>query len=226
MAKAKWKNNRKTNHLLPINTKYYLFSEGIKTEPNYFGQFKKYIESNPVYKNLVYIHPCGSETVRVLNEARKFVEDNKITKGQIWCIYDKDSFPAADFNAVVEIADSLNRNSNDLIYRCAWSNECIEIWFILHFAYYTSNNHRKDYSKYLNDKFNDISIGKYEKNSPDIFDILLKYGNPAQAIRFAKKLIEGHETEPPSNIAPATKVYELVEELMVFLPEEIRLKFI
>ena len=59
---------------------------------------------------------------------------NKIQKGQIWCVYDKDSFPAKNFNAVIDRIKHLNLLNSDLQYHAAWSNECIEFWFFLHFA--------------------------------------------------------------------------------------------
>ncbi len=41
------------------------------------------------------------------------------------------------------------------------------------------------------------------------------------AIRYAKGIIEEGEGKTPTDIAPGTKVYELVEELAKYLPEEI-----
>ena len=55
--------------------------------------------------------------------AEKYVKKNKIKKGQIWCVYDKDSFPAGDFNGVVNRAEQLNKENPDLQYHAAWSNE-------------------------------------------------------------------------------------------------------
>ena len=59
----------------------------------------------------------------------------------------------------------------------------------------------------------------------DIFAILIEYGNPKLAIRYAKRIMKDGEGKTPTEIAPGTKVYELVEELVKYLPEEIRLKF-
>lgn len=114
----------------------------------------------------------------------------------------------------------------ELQYHTAWSNECIEIWFLLHFAYYTANNHRAEYITFLNDKFKELGIGKYQKNMRDIFKILLEHGNPKLAIRYAKRIIKDGEGKTPTEIAPGTKVYELVEELAKYLSEEIRGKFV
>ena len=45
-------------------------------------------------------------------------------------------------------------------------------------------------------------------------------GNPKLAIRYAKRTIKNGEGKTPAEIAPGTKVYELVEELVKYLPEE------
>ena len=96
---------------------------------------------------------------------------------------------------------------------------------MLHFAYYVSNNHRTEYIKFLNDKFQELEIGKYQKNMKNIFDVLMTAGSPKLAIRYAKRIIKDGQGKTPSEIAPGTKVYELVEELAKYLPEEIKKQY-
>ena len=201
--KDNWKKKRRQEYLEKKEFRYYIFCEGQATEPKYFQGFKRYIEDNPIYRDMVLI-------------------ENKITKGQIWCVYDKDSFPSNDVNGVVQRAEVLNQKNPDIQYHAAWSNECIEFWFMLHFAYYTANNHRSEYKKFLNEKFQELGIGKYEKNMDNIFETLMNGGNPKLAIRYARRIIKNEEGKTPAEIAPGTKVYELVEELAKYLPEEIR----
>ena len=55
----------------------------------------------------------------------------------------------------------------------------------------------------------------------DIFYILREKGNPGLAIRYAKRIIEENKGKTPTDIAPGTKVYELVEELSRYLPEKL-----
>ena len=95
----------------------------------------------------------------------------------------------------------------------------------LNFAYYTSNNHRMEYISFLHDKFRELGIGKYQKNMKNIFDILMENGNPKLAIRYAKRIIKDGQGKTPAEIAPGTKVYELVEELGKYLPDEIEKNF-
>ncbi len=113
-----WKRKRRQEYLERKEFRYYIFCEGEQTEPQYFSSFKKYIESNPIYKNLVLIEiePCGAETMRVISQAEEFVRKNKVKKGQIWCLYDKDSFPAERFNGVHDRTVFLNRLNSDLQY--------------------------------------------------------------------------------------------------------------
>ena len=59
----------------------------------------------------------------------------------------------------------------------------------------------------------------------NIFEILMEKGNPKLAIRYAKRIIKEGEGRTPTEIAPGTKVYELVEELAKYLPEEIKKQF-
>lgn len=228
VGKSDWKKKRLQSHLEMKKYRYYIFCEGEQTEPQYFAGFKRLIEDNPIYKDMVLIEiePCGAETMRVIGRAEEYVRQNSITRGQIWCVYDKDSFPAKDFNGVSERAEVLNGENPEVQYHAAWSNECIEFWFLLHFAYYVSNNHRTDYIRFLNEKFAELKIGKYQKNMGNIFEILLEHGNAKLAIRYAKRIMKEGKGKTPTEIAPATRVYDLVEELAKYLPEDIREMFL
>ncbi len=223
-----WKKKRRQEYLEMKKYRYYIFCEGEQTEPQYFKGFKRLIEDNPIYRDMVLIEiePCAAETMRVISIAEKYVIKNNIEKGQIWCVYDKDSFPVRDFNGVVDRAEQLSRENIELQYHAAWSNECIEFWFLLHFSYYIANNYRTEYISFLNAKFMELGLGKYRKNMENIFDILLEKGNPKLAIRYAKRIIEEGKGKTPAEIAPGTKVFELVEELTKYLPEEIQKRFI
>ena len=105
-----WKKARRKEYLEKREFRYYIFCEGQQTEPLYFEGFKRYIEDNPIYRDMVLIEiePCQAETMRVIGMAERYVKKNKIQNGQIWCVYDKDSFPAKDFNGVEQRARQLS----------------------------------------------------------------------------------------------------------------------
>ena len=58
-----------------------------------------------------------------------------------------------------------------------------------------------------------------------LLETLMNGGSPKLAIRYARRIIKNGEGKTPVEIAPGTKVYELVEELAKYLPEEIKDKF-
>ena len=59
----------------------------------------------------------------------------------------------------------------------------------------------------------------------NIFDVLMNAGSPKLAIRYAKRIIKDGQGKTPTEIEPGTTVYELVEELAKYLPEELEDNF-
>ena len=63
----------------------------------------------------------------------------------------------------------------------------------------------------------DIGVGDYRKNRPDMYEVLRPYMDIA--IANAKRLDKQNEGRKPSESAPGTKVYELVEMLKPYLSD-------
>lgn len=203
--------------------RYLIVCEGEKTEPLYFEGIKKLINEKYGHKIVIKsvkaeridIHGAGRNTedlVRFAIDKRKSAE---IPYGHVWCVFDKDSFTDQQFNGAIKEAED-----NDI--KSAWSNEAIELWFILHFEYLTSGISRELYITKLNTYFKALSInhGKYEKNLENIYEMLTNHGDVTLAIKHAKRLENSYrETDTPSIRKPATKVYALVEELLEYLKE-------
>ena len=95
----------------------------------------------------------------------------------------------------------------------------------MHFAYYTANNHRAEYISFLNSKFQELGLGKNQKNMTNIFVILMEKGDPKLAIRYAKRIIRDGPGKTPTQIEPRTTVCELVEKLAKYLPEDYKYIF-
>lgn len=221
------KKTRKIEHLIE-GKRFYIFCEGEQTEPKYFKGFEDAIEANPIYQNLIHVHVegIGADTLRVINAAENYVKANSITDSNIWCVYDKDSFPSQDFNAVSQKANDLNSQQSKVVYNVAWSNQCIEYWFILHFSYYDSDNDRKYYRQFLHKKFKELGWTRYEKNNEELFEIMTYKGDPKNAIKFAERRIAECNGENDTKSVPATKVHLLVKELAKYLPDDIRNRYI
>lgn len=54
----------------------------------------------------------------------------------------------------------------------------------------------------------------------------MECGSPKLAIRYVRRIIKEGQGKTPTEIAPGTKVYELVEELAKYLPEEEQRRFL
>lgn len=79
-----WRKKRRQEYLEMKEFRYYIFCEGEQTEPLYFSGFKKLIEDNPIYRDmvLIQIEPCGAEIMRVINLAEKEESTGKCRVGR------------------------------------------------------------------------------------------------------------------------------------------------
>lgn len=210
------KRQRKSSHIELIE-KHYIFCEGKITETNYFNAIKKLINKNAINRNAVNIEVLhkNANCDELLRKANVEVNKRGIASGHIWCIYDKDDFPNDKFDKAGDLAKTFS--SNELKYHPIWSNQCFELWLLLHFEYYNSSNDRKNYFDKLNSIFNEKAGKIYDKTDKNIYDIVNKYGSQNEAIKYAKKLLDGKEHLKPSEIIPATKMYEVVEAINKYL---------
>ena len=211
--KMKRKESRmNTKELLPPYTM--IVSEGTKTEPIYLRGFASKI--NEKYKDLVRenhieVYGTGNNTnglIRFVDRKRASGDWAKFQK--IWLVYDKDDFPLDNFDNTQFEAES----RKDVSMSVAWSNESIELWFVLHFQDYISNNGRSQYIQILNNYLD------YSKVREDLFDLLMEQGSLENAKRRARKAYDEFIKSgitAPSGMAPATRMFELVEELRVYM---------
>lgn len=196
-----------TLHQLPPYT--YIISEGVKTEPYYISGLADAI--NCKYYNYssgkrIVVKGTGRNTKSLLIYARKKVGEDFPEAEIVWLMYDKDDFPHDDFDNTQFSAED---RSDKRLFKTAWSNECIELWFILHYQDLSSNVGREKYREILKRYF------EYEKNLVNIYEILKD--KTSIAVKRAKKQYEEFAGIPPSQCCPATRVFELVEELQKYL---------
>ena len=191
---------------------FLIVCEGEKTEPKYFNSFPLNIGS---YVYDLTFEGGGISTKKVVEKAIELRDSSTQKYDRVWAVFDKDSFPANQFNGAISKAAANN------IF-CAWSNEAFELWYLLHFYNRNTPMSRKDYKKAIEKAINDKLAGnrskktkpfKYLKNSTEMYSILQKYGNQKQAINWAIAIESQHNGENYSLYNPCTMVYKLVEEL-------------
>ena len=167
MGKQKFSRDKKTGtkEQLPI---ILIVCEGERTEPNYFDRFE-------VTNIKIESRGIGDNTIRLVKYAIE--ESQKNDYDQVWCVFDKDSFPKDNFNRAVQLAQN-----ND--FGIAYSNESFELWYILHFEFLNSQITRDQYIKKLNSIFKSKKLegfpDSYKKNDPNIYRILKPYQDTAK----------------------------------------------
>jgi hypothetical protein len=194
--------------------------EGEKTEPNYFKWWQKQLENIKgaaktkavgdidvkSFADEIQIMGEGKNTnslVKKAIELKNQANYGKINYTQIWCVFDRDSFPAENYNLAIEKA-----RSND--FKVAYSNEAFELWYLLHFDYVNTAISRKQYKTMLTERLGE----KYNKNDSVMYEKLHQHPKASQqeAIENAKKLLN----QQPGDYAvqnPSTTVFELVDSL-------------
>ncbi|MFY7806029.1 MAG: RloB family protein [Limnoraphis robusta] len=186
--------------------RFLIVCEGSKTEPNYFRCFR-------VPKDVIAldVRGIGENTINLVKEAIK-LKKNDGDYDQVWCVFDKDSFPIENFNKALELAED-----NDI--KVAYSNEAFEIWYILHFDYRDTAMSRQEYQDVLTQKLRNaklIDLNKqYRKNDNNMYEYLEKL--QSQAIKNSKRLLEQYNPPQPAIDNPSTTVHLLVEELNKFV---------
>lgn len=191
-----------------------IVSEGKKTEPLYLQGFanKIYEKHKSISKEPhIKVHGTGQNTKGLLRYIDRKIESGEWEHFQkFWIVYDKDDFPLDNFDNTQFMAEARKEPKMSV----AWSNESVELWFLLHFQDYLSNNGRKQYIEKLNNYFD------YSKTREDLFDVIMEKGSLDDAKRRARKMyrefLDKGETSM-SAMVPATRMFELVEELEQYL---------
>ena len=197
-----------------LQPEYHLIvTEGTDTEPAYFDAIRSIINRNYKGRIQLDIFGEGDNTISLFRRARDRAANSANIYRHVWIVYDVDDFPSEHVDAVVQLCNESSNEETE--YHAIWSNQCIELWFLLHFSYMHSDIHRTEYWTKLTEWFESIGVGTYQKNRQDVYEILRPYME--HAIRNAKKLDVINSGRMPSQAAPGTKVYELVEKLKPYL---------
>lgn len=180
-----------------------IYTEGAKTEPNYFNSIKDELRLNEID---IKVDGRGDHTVSLVERVieRKDELSNTDEDTEWWVVFDKDDHTG--FNQAIEQAEAQGIN-------VAYSNECFELWFILHFEFLNTAIGRNKYYE----KLTALLSKKYEKNTSDIYGLIRD--KETTAIKNAKNLEKDHSESGITSyeqMDPSTSVYKLVERLRSF----------
>lgn len=192
---------------LPIGLNNLIICCGVRTEKNYFNNIAMIIKRNyPKQTGINFdIEPDPVDPQKM---AKHLSNRKDLSSYQhIWVVFDKDDFEKDNFDNAVQIVNERNKK-NTKKFHALWSNECIELWFLLHFEYMNTNITRNQYFE----KLGRYLGSSYEKNDKDIaVKMMLAGGKLENAVKNANKLQKINSGNTPSNCKPATNVVEFFE---------------
>jgi len=173
---------------------------GAQTEEIYFNQFKE--KNRGVLRNVTVIVVAfkKSNPLAVVEAAITRKDDYD----EVWAVFDKDDF--VDFEKAIALAESSGIN-------CAFSNEAIEYWFLLHIENKTGAISRNVLKKELERKL-DIEYDKSEESVRRIcrkIDSKIVVAEERARIGHERHII--HSGSNPSDWRSCTTVYALTRRL-------------
>ena len=182
----------------PLRLRFLIVCEGGKTEPNYFRRFD--VNAHVVE---LKVEGLGDNTVSLVQQACDRMRQEDYDR--VWCVFDRDSFPAGQFNTALQFAEQRG-------IQVAYSNQAFELWYLLHYDYHNVATFRHDYGPMLTERMG----SPYRKDSQDMYD-LLRDRQP-EAIRNAQRLLDFYAPDHnPERDNPCTTVHLLVCELNRYL---------
>lgn len=153
-----WMKNRRDKARM-IQPEYHLIaSEGTETEPQYFGAIQRIINSKYRDRIQLKVEGIGDNTVNLLMKARQYVQNNGIVFKHVWIVYDTDDFPAENIDMVAQLCEEYS-TQGETIYHAVWSNQCVELWYLLHFMYMDTDIDRSRYWPKLSDWLKTLAQG-------------------------------------------------------------------
>lgn len=199
----------------PKNKKFLIICEGSNTEHDYFKSF-------PVPSNMVEVLGGKNSKNSLVSYALKCQQDPEYAGREIWCVYDFDKKPDENESQVDDFNSSILRAKAHNL-KVAWSNDCFDLWFVLHYNFLDNCITRKEIYDILKEKWRLKSFHNEAKTSNFCKGLYDMHGGDlsemqSAAIKNAKKLHKsfGNNKHFASH-CPCTTVYQLVTELNKYI---------
>ncbi len=116
------------------------------------------------------------------------------------------------------------RRSKDVEFYTAYSNECFELWILLHFQEILAPLGRKSMFDKLQNHITRLESREYRYDKANFpFEVFEKCGDQQEAVRRAKRLLQvakRRNRAKPWAINPSTEVHVLTEKLNEFVVEK------
>lgn len=214
-ANKAWMKKRRDKEIPIQPERHLIVTEGTKTEPLYFQSIRDIVNQKYQHRIQLDIFGEGANTLDLFEKAKRRALQNPNGYKHVWIVFDTDDFPPDRINKTVELCE--DNSTESMQFHAVWSNQCIELWYLLHFSFLHSDLHRQEYWPKLTKALSEIGAGAYQKGRADMYQVLKPYMETG--IANARKLNQINKEKTPVNSKPGTKVYELIEILKPYLDD-------
>ena len=183
---------------------YYIITDAVETEPNYFNGIKENLPNK--VKGRLVIKVKTSKTYDMVDTILNDVSKSPIVYDP-WIVFDRDQ--VKDFDQIIIKAKKYGVN-------VGWSNPCIEILFLAYFGKSPNINDQKDCIREFENEYYRKTGKKYQKNNKEIYNDLTQNGDETSAVNELKRKYEDYVESGiklPSKMIGVSMVYTLLEEI-------------
>jgi hypothetical protein len=209
MARQKRKSQFALSGRRPSGTiderKFYLIVTEGKTEAEYFNHFQS--TTGPRIESVDKQDSKVSLVKKAITLRDQLIKGGHFIDGdETWVVFDRDIDKQKPndkdtFNQAIALA-----KNNGI--EVAYSNDCFELWFLLHFQAVSTALHRRDVVKKLKQYI------KSYKHGDDVYDALKEHY--AEAVKRAKQMLKDvkNNKKKPVDANPSTTVHILTDKLL------------
>lgn len=197
---------RRTGFREPDLGYYYIVTDAVETEPNFFNGIKENLPDE--IKGRLIIKVKSSKTYDMVDTILNETSKRPIMYDK-WIVFDRDQ---------VKEFDELILKARKFEINVGWSNPCIEILFLAYFGKSPSIDDQKDCIREFENEYSKKVGKKYLKNNIGIYKELVENGDERLAISTIKRKHDEYiksDIKKPSEMKGVSMVYKLLEEIGV-----------
>lgn len=183
---------------------YFIVTDINETEENYMYGLRDSLPKDLQGRIVIKVSKAKTDGLVIAFKEQAAMEPQY---GEPWIVFDRDK--VVRFDQIIETARQEGIN-------VGWSNPCIEIWFDAYFGKMHSYQDSVTCCREFANTFEKKTGQKYKKSSQQIYTLLNRYGNEAEAVKIAKCRLAQYlrdGTGNPSEMCPCTTVHKLVSEI-------------
>lgn len=112
--KKAWMKGRRDKARM-VQPEYHLIvTEGVETEPQYFGAVQRIINGTYRQRIQLQIEGVGDNTLNLLERARQYAENSGMVFKHVWVVYDTDDFPPEHINRTARLCAQYSKPGETL----------------------------------------------------------------------------------------------------------------